>query len=623
MPARREALPLPHSIKFLIGLMIFLLVAGVLSIAKAILIPIALAILITFLLTPVVMRIQRMGVPRVISVLIVVAISMAAIGGVSWLIASQVYGVAQELTKHEAQIKANVSRLTEWIVGSEEQENAEQVDSKKDLGSLVSEVQAEFEETSDTPQPFWGLGPIPVQLTEPEVVPDTYTMIAVNAAGPLGTAGLVFVLALFMLFKREDLRNRIVTLSGRTNLAVTTQALDEAGRRIARYLLMQFIINVSYGICVAVGLSLIGLEYAALWGICATILRYIPYIGPWIAASLPVGYSLLTSLHWTEPIYVIVLIVVLELLSNNLMEPWLYGRGVGLSSVAVILGAVFWGWLWGPVGLVLATPLTACLVVAGRYVPALALFNRFLGDVPEVEPHFVYYQRLLARDEDEAQEIFDELAEEKSLAEACEEILVPTLYSLKNDRARGIVSHDQTTFILEAIEEHLEEVPVENAEITDEAAAKGTPLFLAYGSRDPEDEAAAMIVARLVARDPYQFVILSDDMLSSEVLERIRNDQPAAFCLFSMPPGGLTQTRRLCKRLHAAFPDLKIILGRWGRGLREKQKASFRELGVAYIGRTPAEIREQIHSVGRLNPGDGATRGADADSDRQAQSATS
>ena len=607
----------------LIGMLIFLLTAGVLSIAKAILIPIALAILITFLLTPVVMRIQRLGVPRVVSVLIVVLISMAAIGGVGWLIAAQVYDLAAELPKHRERIKDNVSRLTTLVVGSPD----ESEDSEKDIGSLVNELQEnigqQLEESSGTTESLMGMGPIPVRIVEGKVIPDTLSTIAANAAGPLGTAGLVFVLVLFMLFKREDLRNRIVTLSGRTNLAVTTQALDEAGRRIARYLLMQFIINVSYGVCVAVGLSLIGLEYAALWGTCATILRYIPYIGPWIAASLPVGYSLLTSQYWTEPVYVIVLIVVLELLSNNLMEPWLYGRGVGLSSVAVILGAVFWGWLWGPVGLVLATPLTACLVVAGRYVPALALFNRFLGDVPEVEPHFVYYQRLLARDEDEAQEIFDEFAEEKSLAEACEEILVPTLYSLKNDRARGIVSHDQTAYILEAIEEHLEEVPVENEEITDEAAAKGTPLFLAYGSRDPEDEAAAMIVARLVARDPYQFVILSDDMLSSEVLERIRTDQPAAFCLFSMPPGGLTQTRRLCKRLHATFPDLKIILGRWGRSLREKQRSSFRELGVAYVGRTPAETRKQIHSVARLNQGDGATRAAGVNSDRPTHSATS
>jgi hypothetical protein len=340
------------------------------------------------------------------------------------------------------------------------------------------------------------------------------------------------------------------------------------------------------------------------------VLRYIPYVGPWIGAILPLSFSVLTSEGWTEPLTVIGLTAALELVSNNVLEPLLYGRGVGVSSVAVILAAVFWGWLWGPVGLILATPLTVCLVVAGRYVPALAIFNRILGDVPEVEPHYIYYQRLLAKDDDEAEELFDEHAEQDGMALACERVVVPALELASRDRMRGLIESQQLDFILEAVEEHLEEAPAADsrsprpqpAEASKDDSEPLRPLVFGYGMRDAVDETALAMLGRLLADDACRFEALPRTMLVSELIERIRQERPAGLCLLGLPPGGLTRARTLTKRIRAALPELTIAIGRWGTPLSEKHRTTLREAGVSYLGRTPAESREHVISMSRLTP---------------------
>jgi hypothetical protein len=328
---------------------------------------------------------------------------------------------------------------------------------------------------------------------------------------------------------------------------------------------------------------------------------------------LPLGYSVLTSSGWGQPFGVLVLIGVLELLSNNVMEPLLYGRGIGVSAVGVILAAVFWGWLWGPVGLVLATPLTVCLVVAGRHVPALQVFNRLLGDVPEVEPHIVYYQRLLAKDDDEAEELFDEHVEREGIEAACEEVLVPALELAKRDQMRGVIEPDQLAFVLESVQEHLEEVPDGPKSSSDEGvdgdggAAKvadieDLPVVFGYGLRVQTDEAVLAVMSRLLKGSPCRFVPLSSSTLVSEVLDRIREERPRGICLLGLPPGGLTHARTLVKRLHAALPDLKIIVGRWGDTLPEKHKKALLDAGASYVSRSVSETRDQALSVARLAP---------------------
>lgn len=604
----------PRSMTFLAGLGGFALVAALLYWAKAVLIPITLAVLLTFLLSPPVIRLQRWGLPKALAVPLVLLSASAIVGGIGWVVTSQVLTLAEELPGRRVQILDQIERLSKSLQSDEEKPP------ERTLGHLVEEIGDKIKEkTEPDPKGVINIGPfpirvdpLPVRVEQDEDLAVTVEAYLTPLAGPLATAGLTVVLLVFMLFKREDLRNRIVTLSGRAHLAVTTKALDDAGRRIARYLLMQFVINVTYGLTVALGLSLLGVPYAALWGTAAAILRYVPYIGPWVAAALPVTYSLLTSPDWGrpfgvwgQPLAVVGLVLTLELLSNNVMEPLLYGRGVGVSEVAVILSAIVWGWLWGPIGLVLATPMTACLVVTGRYVPALSLFNRILGDAPEVEPHVVYYQRLLARDEDEAEDVFGEEVARSGLADACEAILVPTLEATKRDRMRGLLDADQVGYILEAIGEHAEQAsPGPGGDPAPPQLPEDTerPLVIGYAARDAEDEAALRILARLLADAPFRFEARSRDVLSSELVSELRDHRPAGLCIVSLPPGGTTHTRGLVKRLRTALPDLTVAVARWCPGIPDRHRMALQEQGATYVGRTPAETAQHAASMARLKP---------------------
>jgi predicted PurR-regulated permease PerM len=588
------------------------LVGWLLYVAKAVLVPIALAMLLTFLLAPAVIRLQRFGFPKVAAVLTVSLLTFALLGGVGWLVARQLVALGHELPQFRPRVEAKIASLKNyWRGGGGVVEN---------VSGLMEGVQRELAEDEEAEAPpgesageeSIDVPPVPVRIEPKEAtLAETFSSIATPLFEPLATAGLVIVLVLFMLLTREDLRNRIVSLSGHANVAVTTKALDEAGTRIARYLQMQAVINISYGGVVAAGLFVLGVPYAPLWGVSAAVLRYVPYVGPWVSAVLPVGYSVLTSSGWGQPLGVLALIALLELISNNVMEPLLYGRGIGVSAVGVILSAVFWGWLWGPVGLVLATPLTVCLVVAGRYVPPLRFFNRLLGDVPEVEPHIVYYQRLLAKDDDEAEDLFDDHVEQEGIISACEQVLVPALELAKRDQMRGAIEPEQLAFVLEAAREHLEEVPdgptsgeeVDNADDVEDHAEPGElPVIFGYGLRVQADEAVLAVLSRLLRGTRCRFLPIPGSILVSEVIERIRKEKPAGICLLGLPPGGLTHARTLVKRLRAAVPELKIIVGRWGATLPEKHKAALVAAGANDVSRTPAETRDQALSISRLDP---------------------
>ncbi len=605
MAAKSAAFALPRWAWILASLAGFLLVGVTLYLAQAILIPIALAVLITFLLSPFVTRLQRLGLPRIAAVLAVTLLAAGVVGLTGWVVGSQVVRLVDELPRHETEIVEKVAQLNSLQKGG----------AFEKIGETISKVQKRVEQKTEDEKPtprMFGVfdKPIPVEVVNVESEFSTVATYLGPFVEPLATAGLVVVLVIFMLIKREDLRNRIVTLSGGTHLAVTTKALDEAGHRIARFLLMQFVINVCYGVAVTLGTLALGVPYAALWGVAAAVLRYVPYVGPMVSACLPIGYSLMTGPDWGPPLgtwwqpaATLALIVVLELLVNNVAEPLLYGRGVGVSEVAIILAAVFWGWLWGAVGLVLATPLTACLVVAGRYVPALAVLTRILGDEPDFEPHIVYYQRLLAKDDDEAEEVFDEQAARIGFTAACEQVVVPTLEMAKRDRLRGLIEADQQEFIIEAIEEHIAQAAATPAEAEEPLpAADERPLVLGYRIRDAEDEAAVALLARLLADAPVRFEVLPRTILVSEAVERVRESAAAGICLVGISPGGVTHARSLAKRFRAALPDLKIAVGRWGRPLDEKRRTVLRDSGIAYVGRSPTETYGHVLSMARLRP---------------------
>ena len=297
--------------------------------------------------------------------------------------------------------------------------------------------------------------------------------------GPLGTAALVLLLVIFMLLCREDLRRRLIRLIGKGRISAATHAMDDAGSRVFRYLFMQLIVNVSYGVPVAIGLYFIGVPNAVLWGACATVLRFIPYLGPWIGASIPVALSLAVSPSWTMPLLTIGLFVVLELLSNNIMEPWLYGTSTGVTPIALIIAAVFWTWLWGPVGLILSTPLTVCLVVMGRHVPRLSFLSVLLSDEEPLTPAEDCYHRLLTVGEQDELEFVEAYLKANSLTALYDSVFIPVIIATETDHRLELLDDEQRLFVEQSLCDIIEDLgtlPQAASRIAaDKAVAEATP----------------------------------------------------------------------------------------------------------------------------------------------------
>ncbi len=340
--------------------------------------------------------------------------------------------------------------------------------------------------------------------------------------------GVIVVLVIFMLAQHEDLRNRMLRLSGTRNVTSTTKALGEASRRVRSYLTLQFFVNVLFGIVVAGGLWLIGVPYPWLWGVFGALLRYVPYIGTWLAAACPVLLSIALSDGWAQPLETVGLFVLLDLAITNSLEPIIYGRSIGVSGTALLIAAVFWTWMWGPVGLILSTPLTACVVVLGRTVPSLEFLSVVLGDQPPLSPHLTFYQRLLARDEDEASAVVEEYIQKNGVEKSYDHLLVPALAHAKWARDRGGMTSEDEEFILAATGRLLEDVVFPAQDVLDEReTAKGGEemkcrlLLLGCPAKDAMDELALRMLQRLLPAGKCQMEVLSKDVLAGEVLTRV------------------------------------------------------------------------------------------------------
>ncbi len=399
---------------FLRPLIGVVLIVAILILAKTVIVPLVLAVMLTFVLAPVVNAIQRCGFGRLAAVIATVILTGLLCGLVGWVLASQARHLAQELPTHRKEIDEKIAGLRTNREGTFPR-----------LQKMVREV-VNGETEADTVRPK-DVSKEAVVVARP-TEPSNFEQL-VNAAGPilepLAQTGLVVVLVIFMLIQREDLRNRLIGLPGHGRLMGTTRVLVESAHRVSRFLLTQTLINVGFGIVFASGLLLIGVPYALLWGGLAVVLRFVPFIGSIIAAVFPLILAFAVSPGWTPPVLVLALVLVLELVTANIAEPLLIGHGTGVSPIALLVAAAFWTWVWGPIGLVLATPLTVCLVVLGQNFPPLRYFALLLGNAPALEPHIAYYQRLLAHDANEARQIADKQAQERGLDQVCDDVLLP------------------------------------------------------------------------------------------------------------------------------------------------------------------------------------------------------
>jgi predicted PurR-regulated permease PerM len=558
---------------FLISGSIILAVAA-LYFARSVLIPVVLAILLAFVLNPLVAALQRRGVPRVLAVTLVILLGLAAVGGVGFAVVSQVQNLALDLPRHKDEIAAKLLHLREASQGSWIDRV---VDSVKEIETLVVGEQTE---------------PLPVR-----VVSSGYPILqslAAPAAEILVTIVLVVALVAFMLIKREDLRNRVIRLRGHGGLTSMTRALDDATSRISRFLLRQLLINAGFGVSVAVGLYFIGVPYPALWGFLGTCLRYVPYVGAWVAAAFPLVLSIAVLPGWTPPIMVFGLFLVLELVISNIIEPLVYGQSIGVSEVALLIAAAFWTWLWGPIGLVLSAPLTACLAVLGRYVPNLEFLSVLLGDEPVLEPFASYYQRLLARDQDEATDLIEDYAHAHNSEELFDDVLVPALTLARRNRQRGQLSRADMDFIRDATAELLDEVWLPQPDIHAEAAEDQITVF-GCPARDEVDELILEMLRHLLDPARCRFEVLSPEALTAEVLAKVRAEQAPVVCIGTLPPQSLAHSRYLCKRLRGRFPQLKIVVGCWGwDGDRSRIEASLKDAGADSVATSLKEALSQL-----------------------------
>jgi predicted PurR-regulated permease PerM len=556
---------------------IFIAVAATIAMlyfGRQIFIPLALALVLSFLLTPFVSFLEKARFGRGPAAFTVLVFCFALTAGIGWGVTGQLLEITGHFRDYKENLEETIRSLHPQKTGALGQATATVRELNKELASAPGQVGSHAPGDASAKA---AAHPIPVQVTAPptNLLQDLRTLLG-PIAGPLETAGIVVIFTAFMLIKREDLRNRLIRLGGEGRLTVMTQALDDASRRLSRYLLLQFLVNAVYGSIFGIGLYFMKVPHALLWGVLAALLRLVPYVGTLIAAAFPIAMALAVFPGWNHAVLILGMFVVLEVLIANFVEPWLYGAHTGLSSLAILVAAVFWSMLWGPVGLILSTPLTVCLMLVGRYVQQFSFLEVLLGDAPVLQPQELYYQRLLAMDQDEARNIAEEELREKSLENLYETVLIPALRLAEDDRHSDAVGERTSEFIYQSTRELIDDLedhakPYEDSEEAAETPKpRPNPLqprqnILCVPARDEADELVGMMLAQLLRQAGYRADHLAIGTVE-DMLEHVSRSGCPIVCVSALPPFAVGQARSLCKRLRAKFPDLAIVTGLWGFG---------------------------------------------------------
>ena len=543
------------------------LAIGILRFAAPLIIPIGVAVLLAFLLTPAVRWLERHRTPRIVAVGAAVVMVLVTLGALSWVVMYQTNQLLDAFPQYEGNLRKKLAlvRSDQGSVFSKLRVIANKVD-KEISGEPV--VTAQSEEA------------VKVKVVKPDGVTfDNLPGLAHSAAPAIGGAILSIALLAFILMRREDLRERIFGLVGRSRIPITTRALDETTERISRTLLTQFTVNSSFGVVYGAGLAVIGIPFAPLWGLLGIAFRYVPFIGATLALLLPFAVSVLTMQGWQGPMLVAAWFVVLEIVFVGL-EAWLIGPGIGVSPTATLLMLAFWTWLWGPIALILATPLTACLMVVARFMPHFRFLEIALGNRPVLDAPDRLYQRLLSRDIEESRRLFETQVRAESFVDACDRLMLPALRGAAGDLAADRITEDEHATVVKNAATLLDLVSAQDRSqpAAPESAGDGAALRVLCIARDEVDRLGQVMLSQAMDAHRFRFEICSSDLLVSETIELIGRENVDVICIGSMPPGGLMATKLLCRRLRKRFPRATIIVARWGESGREAQE---REVLVA------------------------------------------
>lgn len=611
------------------------LILAALYFAKEILLPFALAVLLCFLLTPLVRRIERWGTHRIVSVLLVVSLAFVVIGSVGWLVTDQMIQLSGNLPDYKGNLIDKIRSFHGMTRGRLEEASDTIAEISQELTEEPSSATTESDgpTTSDAADAKDGnneneplLQQLAAELTNRLQQQDDVEKRARERAeeeamrvkvvslppspleqvtswlgplvAPLTTAGVVIVLTLFMLIQREDLRDRVLQLIGTKHLRTTTEALDDATARVSRFLRTQLAINASYGLFVGIGLHFIGVPNAILWGVLGCLLRFLPYLGPWLVAAMPITLSMAVFHEWSPVIWTVGLFIVLELVVNNVMEPLFYGASMGVSSVGIIVSAIFWTWLWGPIGLVLAMPLTVCMVVMGNYVPEMKFVTILLGDRPSLSIYERFYQRLLAFDDDEAATITQQYLRDHTVLEWLDGVLLPALMLAERDRHRGNLAEDRRAFVMEVTRDLVDE----HAGIadTDQVPGNNDPAscrVLCVPARDEADEMAAQLFAYHLRQNGFEVELRTTAVLVGELVEQAKRTSFDALVVSAVPPAATRHTRYLCKRFGATQPEVPIFVGLWAGDHFHSVRKSLEQQDGTHVVTKFSQALEKLQAI--------------------------
>lgn len=559
---------------------------------RPVLMPVALAMLLTFVLSPCDNGLRRLGLSRVLSVAVLVVLALSLVSVVGWAIAAQVRDFGMNLPNYRGNIQKRIEDLQ--VV----------------KGTTLDKIRTEFEQlvgAVNTNAPASDRSPQPVQVTLQGGMFESGMWRLSPMVRPLlgSIVEILFVtmLVMFMLLERDELRSRVIRLLGYGRLSLTTTALDEAGSRVSHYLFAQATINAGMGLIVGTGLLLLGVPYALMCGVLVVILRFIPYIGIWIAALLPFIVSLATSSNWWQPMCVLALFAVFEPIVGLVIEPMLFSRNAGTSKLSMLIAMAFWTWLWGPIGLLLATPLTACVAVVAKYVPQLGFIAVLFGDEPMMQTSVTYYQRLLAEDQDEAEALVEEQLRTRAVELVFDEVLLPALHYAKRDSRLRIITDAEQEFVYRSTRQIVERIglpstsPPTSAEVAAAIADSETAKvrILAWPAYDEADTIALLMLDQLLDATCYEMEIGATGQRLSEILQAVEQKDPELFCIGFVPPGGLSACRHLSRLLRGRLPELHTVVGYWG--LPEKAQAEREALvaaGASHCAATLIETRDRI-----------------------------
>ncbi len=613
-PKRVAQAPAPDPSK---AMTLFVMIVATLYFGKEVLVPVTLALLLAFVLAPLVDLLGRLHLGKVLSVLLGVILALGIIVVIGGVIGTQLDDLATQLPKYAATVDAKVASVRDYTVGHLERlANSVGPHRSKPVASGPEPPvpEAAARPAAAVPPPAAAAAS---PVSSPLKIAETYLAPVLS---PLATLGIVFVVAVFALLQREDLRDRLIRLVGSDDLHRTTVAIDDGGRRLSRYFVTQLSINALFGVVIGSGLFFIGVPNPVLWGVLSALLRFVPYVGSFISALLPMALAAAVEPGWSMVLWTAGLYVVVETVTGQVIEPLVYGHATGLSPFSVVVAAIFWSWVWGPIGLILSTPLTLCLVVMGRHVQRLQFLDVMLGDRPALTPVESFYQRILAGDADEAQDHAELLLKERSLSTYYDDVALKGLQLAANDVQRGVLDHEKLDRIKSTVKvlvkglegfddkqptlsesdkgtvaplDHEKRLSV-NAEPKDldlpeedlPPAWRGPGAVLCIAGRGPLDEAASSMLVQLLGKHGIGGRLVGYGDVSREKIDALEVQGVAMACVSYLDiSGSPAHLRYLIRRLRQRLPrGAPILVGLWpSQDATLKDKAVQHAIGADYF----------------------------------------